>query len=289
MPKVVKPIAVLGAAGLTGRPLVAELEQRGVSVRPVVRTPQQAAAMSAARVADLASIDQLAAAIEGAQALYYIPPSFNDREIAFAEALIAACEQTGVGRLVYHSVLHAPTPAMPHHARKATVELMLRESPLVWTIVQPAMYSQTCLTFFDPAAGTFTPPYAIDRLFNPIDLPDLTDATANILTGEGHEYATYELAGSERLTPVDMAATLQATLNRDVTFRQEETESFAERRARRRGFDPRQTQELIAMYRHYGDFGLPGNGRVLEMLLDRPSRSFVDVVRRDHVREAASA
>ena len=284
-----KPIAVLGAAGLTGRPLVAEMERRRVPVRAVVRTEEQAATFGDARTADLASTDQLAAAIEGARALYYIPPSFNDREIGFAEALIAASERAGVERFVYHSVLHAPTPAMPHHGRKAVVELMLRESPLVWTIVQPAMYTQTCLTFFDPAAGAFTPPYAVDRLFNPIDLPDLTDATANILTGDDHEYATYELAGSERLTPIDMAQIIQATLNRDVAFRQEETESFAERRAKRRNFDRRQTEELVAMYRHYGDFGLPGNGRVLAMLLGRPSRCFADVVRREHPSEAASA
>lgn len=281
MVETTSPIAILGAAGLSGRPLAAELERRGVAVRAVVRRAEQAAMFREARIADLASIDQLAAAIEGAAALYYIPPSFNDREIEFATALIAAAQRAGVSRIVYHSVLHAPTPAMPHHGRKAVVELMLRESPLVWTIVQPAMYSQTCLTFFDRDAGEFTPPYAIDRLFNPIDLPDLTEATANILTGENHEYATYELAGSERLTPVEMAAILKATLGRDIAFRQEDTESFAAVRAKRKGFDPRQTGELVAMYRHYGDFGLPGNGRVLEMLLGRPSTTFAAVVQRD--------
>ena len=280
MTDVTKPIAILGAAGLTGRPLVAELERRGVAVRAVVRTDAQAETFREARSADLASVDELVAAVRDARAIYYIPPSFNDCEIAFATALIEAAEQAGVERLVYHSVLHAPTPAMPHHARKAAVELMLRESALRWTIVQPAMYSQTCLTFFDADAGAFTPPYAIDRLFNPIDLPDLTEATANILTGEDHEYATYELAGTERLTPVEMAAILEVELGRAITFRQEDTERFAAVRGARKGFDPQQTAELVAMYRHYGDFGLLGNGRVLRMLLDREPARFADAVRR---------
>lgn len=282
-----KTIAVLGAAGITGRPLVAELEKRGVPVRAVVRRAEQATAFRDARVADLANVDQLVATISGAQAIHYIPPSFNDREIDFAAALIAAAEKAGIARITYHSVLHAPTPAMPHHARKAQVELLLRESPMVWTILQPAMYSQTCLLFFDTEARSFTPPYAVDRLFNPVDLPDLTEATANVLTVDGHEFATYELAGAERLTPVDMAGIIQTTLGVDIVFRQEETETFAAARALRRGWDARKTSELVAMYRHYGAFGLPGNGRILEMLLGRRSRDFASVVRRDYARSGA--
>jgi NAD(P)H dehydrogenase (quinone) len=289
MVETMKTIVVLGAAGLTGRPLVAELERRGVPVRAVVRRADPAKTFRDARIADLAVVDELVAAISGAQAIHYIPPSFNDREFAFATALIAAAEKAGIARITYHSVLHAPTPAMPHHARKAQVELMLRESPLIWTILQPAMYSQTCLTFFDNAAGSFTPPYAVDRLFNPIDLTDLTEATANVLTASGHEFATYELAGAERLTPVDMAGILQATLGLDIAFRKEESESFAATRALRRGFDRRQTDELVAMYRHYGAFGFPGNGRVLEMLLDRPSTNFAAVVRRHYVQSGTPA
>lgn len=281
MNEAMKPIAVIGAAGLTGRPLVAELERRGVPVRALVRTAEQAASFRDARIADLGNSEELAGALEGAQAIYYIPPSFNDREIEFATALIAAAQKAGVSRFIYHSVIHSPTPAMPHHARKAVVELMLRESPLVWTIIQPTMYTQTCLTFFDKAADEFTPPYAIDQLFNPIDLADLTEATANILTGENYEYGTFELSGSERLTPVEMAEILNSTLRRDIVFRQEETQSFAIVRAKRRSFSPRQTEELAAMYRHYGDFGLPGNGRVLEMVLGRSSTQFAAVLQRD--------
>lgn len=284
MGKTGKTIAVLGAAGLTGRPLVAELQKRGVNARAVVRRAEQAAAFRDARVADLATEDELVAAIDGAEAIHYIPPTFNDRETIFARALITAAAKAGISRFVYHSVLHAPTPGMPHHARKAEVELMLRESPLVWTILQPAMYMQTCLTFFDRDARAFTPPYSVDRLFNPVDLPDLTEATANVLTAEGHEYATYELAGTQRMTPVDMAGILQATLGADIVFRKAETETFAAARAKRRGLDPRQTGELIAMYRHYGAFGLPGNGRVLEMLLGRAAGDFGTAVRRDHAR-----
>ena len=85
-----------------------------------------------------------------------------------------------------------------------------------------------------------------------------------------------------------MAGILQTTLGRNIAFRQEDIKSFAAARARRKGFNPRQTDELIAMYRHYGDFGLPGNGRVLEMLLGHASRNFDAVVRREYRRSEAT-
>lgn len=64
-----------------------------------------------------------------------------------------------VSRIAYHSVLHSNTLEMPHHIRKAGCERLLRHSPLSWTILQPAMYVQTALGFFDAEAGTLTPPF----------------------------------------------------------------------------------------------------------------------------------
>jgi NAD(P)H dehydrogenase (quinone) len=281
MVEVVKPFVVLGAAGITGRPIVAELERRGLPVRAVVRRADQGVAFRDARIADFQAVDEIARTISGAQAIHFIPPSFNDKEPAFASNLIAAAEKTGVARITYHSVLHAPTPAMPHHWRKSQVELMLRESSLYWTILQPAMYTQTWLTFLDETAGKFTPPFDLERLFNPVDLRDVTEATANVLTAEGHEFATYELAGTERFTPAAMAEIIQATLGLDIHMRQAPTEAFAGVRAERKGWNHQQTDELIAMYRHYGGFGLPGNGRVLEMLLGRTPNSFAAAVLRE--------
>ncbi|KRB95052.1 hypothetical protein ASE22_03865 [Sphingomonas sp. Root720] len=273
----------MGAAGGTGRPLVAELERRGVPVRAVVRRPEQMAMFADARVADLHDVDQIARAIEGACVVHLIPPVFNDQEPLFAANAMVAAEAAGIARFTYHSVLHAPTPAMPHHLRKSQVELMLRESALVWTIIQPAMYVQTCFTFLDQRAGAFTPPFRLDGLYNPVDLPDLIEATANILSaGDAHAFATYELAGTERLTPTGMGTILQEALDPAIRTVQAPITAFAQARASRRGLDQRQTGELVAMYRHYDGYGLPGNGHVLEMILGRSSHRFADAVRREY-------
>lgn len=275
-----RPIAILGAAGGTGRHLVAELDRRGVAVRAIVRRPEQASAFRDARVADFTDVDQLIQAIAGTSALHFIPPVFNTLEPLFAANIIVAAESAGVSRICYHSVLHAPTPAMPHHLRKSQVELMLRESSLVWTILQPAMYMQTCFTVLDQSASAYTPPYRLDAPFNPVDLSDLAEVAATILTEDGHEYATYELAGTQALTSIEIVEILRAAKGGDIAFRQAPTEAFASALAERRGFSDKQTAELIAMYRHYDGHGLPGNGRVLEMLLGRQSARFENIAQR---------
>ena len=282
------PIAILGAGGGTAKPLIAALQRRGAHVRAVVRRPEQAGGFADARVADLADRDALARAIEGVGVVHLIPPVFNDREPLFAANLIAAAEEVGVKRVVYHSVLHAPTPAMPHHRRKSEVELMLRESPLAWTILQPAMYMQTGFTFLNRATGAYTVPFDPDAPFTPIDVIDLAEAAAAVLTGEGHDYATYELAGTERITPGGMAVAIGEATGEMVQLSEVHPETFAAARAAGRGFDERQCSELLAMYRHYDGHGLLGNGNVLTMLLGREPACFTDVASRDLARHSGT-
>ncbi len=141
-------IAVIGAAGPTGRALLLSLAERGVTPRALVRSPEGAARLPAGgdtRVAELADQDSLRSALEGVEAVHYIPPTYQPREEEFARNVLQAAREAGVERLVYHSVLHAPTPAMHHHWRKAKVELLIRESAIPWAILQPAMYMQTAL------------------------------------------------------------------------------------------------------------------------------------------------
>ena len=256
-------------------------------MRAVVRRVDRLGEFRDGRVADLGDADQITAAIEGAGAVHLIPPVFNDGEGVFARNVIAAARRVGIDRLTYHSVLHAPTPAMPHHWRKSQVEQMVRDSPLAWTIVQPAMYMQTGFTFLDRAAGTYDCPFDLDRPFNPIDVRDLADAMATILADDGHEYATYELAGAERLTARDMAEAIGTSLGTTLETRQVDPDHFATVRAARRGLDARQTRELVAMYHHYDAHGLVGNGTVLAMLLKRAPARFADVARRDLKEQAA--
>lgn len=268
-------IVLIGAAGRTGSLLLGALAQRQVRARALVRHAARAAEIGEGHqpvVADLADIGALKAAFAGAKVVHFIPPLFIELEEQYAIHAIAAAEQCKVRRFIYHSVLHADTPQMPHHARKARVERRLRDSALAWTIVQPSMYVSTPLLYFDRARRLFRPPFDVSKPFSPIDTDDLSEAVANILCEDGHEFASYELAGPAVLTIRDMAAIASKLMGSLV----EAVMGRAEEALAGRGFTLEREREARAMYAHYTAHGLPGNGRVLAMILRRAPRSFED-------------
>jgi NAD(P)H dehydrogenase (quinone) len=278
-----RTVAVIGALGVTGRQLIPVLEERGVRVRAIDKQKAPADLFDASvevRAGNLQDIGSLVSAIEGADSIHYIPPSFNPREEEFARNLIAAAERADISRLVYHSVLHAATPDMPHHIRKAWVELSLRHSTLLWTVLQPAMYAQTILAFFDKAAGVLSPAFDPSRPFTPVDGQDLAEVAAIVHTTDGHAYATYELAGSEQLNFLAMGERLGEVLGRSIVTRAQTQEAVGERLSNTRGYTPEQVRELALMCAHYDKYGLVGNANVLRMLLGREPTNFAQAIRR---------
>lgn len=276
-------IAIVGAGGITGIALIDNLRVRGCRPRAMLRDRRKAAwfdGKATVVTGDLADRGSLVAAFSDMAVVHFIPPVFCDREEEYAGNLIAAAMEAGVGRITYHSVLHAPTPGMPHHCRKSLVELLLRESSLDWTILQPAMYMQTPLVFFDREQSVLAPPFDPARRFNPIDLSDVAEATANILLQPGHEFATYELAGVERLDFHRMAEIIAQLSGRPVDVVEGDRQLQVDAAASIRGFDDRQVGELLAMCCHYDAHGLVGNGNVLGMLLGRAPRNFAFAVAR---------
>jgi uncharacterized protein YbjT (DUF2867 family) len=231
------------------------------------------------RAIQLEDVAGLTSALKDAAVAYYIPPVFNAREEKFGANVIAAAVTAKLPRLVYHSVLHAPTPSMPHHRRKAMVELALRESPLTWTIVQPAMYAQTPLAFLNAERTQLTMGFNPHKYFTPVDLEDLSEAVATVLLDGGHEYATYELAGSYRITFVDMAEAMSRVLGTQVKIRSVPAALVASVAAMR--FGPKALFDMKAMLDHYNAHGFVGNANVLRMLLRRDPMPFAKVMERE--------
>ena len=131
--------------------------------------------------------------------MYAIPPAFKPNEHELMVNAIRAAEAADVDRFVFHSVLHPWTPGLLHHQRKAATEAVLRDSSLSWTILQPAMFAQTSLIFVRPGVTEVRIPYSPEAPFTVIDLADVAEAAAIVLLDDGHDFATYELAGAERI------------------------------------------------------------------------------------------
>jgi len=279
-------ILVTGAAGKTGRAVIRALASRGESVRVLVHRPDQirAAEELGARevvVGDMRAQATMDQAVRGVRAVYHICPNMHPEEVAIGQTAIAAARSAGVAHFVYHSVLHPQVEAMPHHWLKMRVEEQLFQSGLSYTILQPAAYMQNVLAQWEHVLeqGVYSVPYSAGPRLGMVDLEDVAEAAAVVLTEPGHEGATYELAGPEALTQTEVATILSQQLGRPVRAEAVPLETW-ENRARESGLGEYQVETLVRMFQYYERHGFWGNPRVLGWLLGRPPTTFAAFVER---------
>jgi len=285
-------ILVTGAAGKTGRAIVAALAARGCSVRALVHVEPQVNLLRSvgareAIVGDMLSPSSMSQAARGVDAIYHICPNVNPDEASIGKIAIEAAEEAGAKQFVFHSVLHPQVEAMPHHWLKLRVEEALFESKLAYTILQPAAYMQNVLSEWASIVehGVFKVPYSVESPLSLVDLEDVAQAGAVALAEPGHTAATYELAGGEILTPSKIAQIFASKLNRDVRA---EKIAIQDWRKRAPNLGSYQAETLVKMFDYYDQYGLLGNPRVLEGLIGRPCTKFEQFVERT-MRAGASA
>ncbi|WP_116452170.1 SDR family oxidoreductase [Blastococcus litoris] len=269
-------IVVTAAGGATGSAVVRALWSRGRRVRALVGGSQEypeLTALSADVVAtDLTDPTAVEPLLAGAEALYLIWPNFDPGETGGATALLAAARRAGVGRVVYHSVLRPQARAMPHHAAKDRVEEALDAAGLRWRVLQPCAYA----TNLDgqlagvAATGTFRSTWGLEQAQSLVDLRDVADAAAVLLTEDGLDGGTFEAVGPEPLTAARIAELLGTWLGREVRAVDAVPEGPVP------PADDYAAHCARLMFDHYRAHGFTGSPRVLEALLGRPARTFSD-------------
>jgi uncharacterized protein YbjT (DUF2867 family) len=269
-------ILVTGAAGKTGRAVIRALSRRGQAVRALVHRPEQASLVTDAGaqqvvVGDMRTQATVNEAARICRAAYHICPNMCPEELAIGQVMVQAAQEAGIEHVVYHSVLHPQVEAMPHHWQKMRVEERLFESGLGYTILQPAVYMQNILGQWERIVGqgVYAVPYAVRTRLSFVDLEDVADAAAVVLTEPGHAGATYELAGAEVLDQTEVAAILEQGLGRPVRALAVDR-GLWEQEMRASGLGETQIQTLLQMFRYYERFGFWGNPHALEWLLGRP-------------------
>jgi NAD(P)H dehydrogenase (quinone) len=279
-------ILVTGAAGKTGQAVIKALVARRQPVRALVRRDEQTQIVKSlgakeATVGDMRDVSTLTRSTKDAHAVYHICPNVSPDEIAIGKAAITAARETGVEQFVFHSVMHPQTEAMTHHWKKLRVEEALFESGLAYTILQPASYMQNVLGGWKAIVerGVYTVPYAVETRMSMVDLEDVAEAAAVVLSEPGHLGATYELAGPEVLTQTQVAQILSKHLKRPVHAEQITIEAWSHQ-AQASGMGEYQIETLIRMFQYYDRNGFWGNPHTLTSLLDRKPTRFEAFIKR---------
>jgi len=271
-------VLVIGAAGKTGRAVTRALVERGVGVRAAIHQGRRSRIHADDLVhpipLDLVTGVGVEAAVAGASAVYHLAPNVHPDEVLMAIRVADAAAQQGVSRFVYHSVLNPSDASMPHHLRKAKAEKAVRTRLASATILRPTAYLQN---LDRPARhGRIEVPYSLDTPFTNVDLDDVADVAARVLTEDGHDGATYDLVGAEQLSVREMARIATEVLGHRVGAVSVPLDEWISGP----GADlPDQARaDLVAMFRSYDLNGLVGDSRTLRDLLHREPRTWRDIL-----------
>lgn len=218
-------IVVTGATGHLGRLVVEGLLEKvpADQVVAAVRTPEKAADLAArgvdVRRADYTDPDSLSTALKDADKVLLVSSSEVGQRVAQHQAVIEAAERAGVRHFVYTSAPRATTSALvlaPEH--KATEEL-IHASGLTSTILRNNWYHENYAEVIKQAAatGSFAGSAGEGRVAS-ATRADYAAAAVAVLTGEGHEGKTYELAGDAAWSYPELAAEIGKATGREITY-----------------------------------------------------------------------
>lgn len=254
-------IAVISGRGKTGRAVISALHNRGMGARPVGRR----------ELADPTS------ALNGCAAVYVIAPNMAETEPDFVTDILASAHANGISRIIYHSVAAPYAPSMPHHLGKARAEDIVRRSHTDWTILQPCAYMQNFVTGMH--AGRIDVAYDPDAKFGQVDLVDVADAAAAVLSDDCHIGATYELGGPELVSVRDIARSAENVVGRPITVHRVDATDWAAGPGLH--LSAREREWLLAMFDYYDKYGFPAGGTQLASILGRRARDITAVVHRE--------
>jgi NAD(P)H-dependent flavin oxidoreductase YrpB (nitropropane dioxygenase family)/uncharacterized protein YbjT (DUF2867 family) len=216
-------IAITGATGQLGR-LAIEKLKAGVPAAGIValaRSPAKAAGLGVAvREADYARPETLASALSGVDTLLLISSSEIGRRVVQHRNAIGAAKEAGVGRIAYTSLLHADTSPLDLAEEHRATEAELRASGIPHTILRNGWYTENHTGSIGGAlAGGAVIGSAGNGRISSAPRADYAEAAVAVLTGEGHEGKTYELAGDDAYTLADLAAEISRQTGRTIPYK----------------------------------------------------------------------
>ncbi|RYH11313.1 SDR family oxidoreductase [Tropicimonas sp. IMCC6043] len=224
-------IGVTGATGQFGRNVVAGLVARvgAESVVALARSPEKAADLGVeARLADYDQPETLAPALQGVDTLLLISGSELGKRAEQHRAVIDAAKESGVSRIVYTSLLKADTSPLSLAEEHRQTEAMIKESGIAYTILRNGWYTENYTGSIPAAieAGALVGSAGEGRIAS-ATRADFAEAAIVVLTGRGHDQKTYELAGDDSYTLVDLAAEVSDQAGKTIPYQDLPMEDYS--------------------------------------------------------------
>jgi uncharacterized protein YbjT (DUF2867 family) len=217
-------ILVTGANGLSGSELVRRLSARGVPVRALVRSVAKAQGLSSLAnveivLGDMARPETLTGALRGVDRAMLISSS-DPAMLEVQSSFIDAARKAGVTHVVKLSGI-IPDPESPFRFARmhGEIERRLEDSGMAFTHLRAGEFMHAYFRQVPSivAKGALFLPME-DARIAPIDIGDIAEVAAAVLTSPGHEGKTYPLTGPEALSMAEVADKLSAASGKRIQY-----------------------------------------------------------------------
>lgn len=214
-------ILLTGATGLTGTHVAKALAEKTVPLRALVRDPAKAQALADLGIelvqGDLSDAASIKRALDGVDKAFLLMANVEE-QLECEKRFIDCAKAAGVSQLVKLSAIEADAS----HSNLLKIyhgasEDYLKASGVGYTILRGNVFMQYML-YFKPvieATGAFYVPRA-DAKMAMVDVRDIAQVAAQVLTQDGHQGKTYTLTGPEVITFGDVAAAFSEAMGKDV-------------------------------------------------------------------------
>ncbi len=230
-----RSVAVLGGSGFIGSMLAEHLTRAGHALVILTRSRERARgvwALPAARCVECDPYDTtaLSAAFAGCDAVVNLIGILNEKgdrgdgfhraHVELTRGALEACAEAGITRYLHMSALNAAPVAVSHYLRtKGEAEMLVRASPLEWTIFRPSLV-------FGPGDRLFNRFEALTRYapvlplacahtrFQPVYVGNVAEAFVRALEARRSIGQSYDLGGPAVMTLAELVDKLLRTLGR---------------------------------------------------------------------------
>ncbi len=219
-----KPLTlVTGATGTVGTAVVQSLIDADIPVRAFVRNADSAEKLKAIgaelAIGELGDRDALTAAYKGVKRVVSLVPNTLD-QVQHEENIVDAAKDAGVDHVVKVSAsgaaANAPELILRWHGQG---EEYLKASGIPYTIVRPVFFQQNLLGQAPLINGQsiFALPMAEGDVAA-IDIRDIADSVAALISANAHHGETYQLTGPDRLSFTAIAEIISQHAGKAVQY-----------------------------------------------------------------------
>lgn len=282
-------IFVTDGNGITGKAVIRELVRLGAEVYGLVSddvlTNEIEELGGRSLIGDVRDEYILEKGIKAADRIYHVCPPWLLDEVEVANKIIKISQGCDISLLGYHSVMTPHIESLPSHWNKMQVQMLLMKSHLPFTVIQPAMYMQSLFNSMIEQMDDikFELLYKPDAQISWVDIDDVAEAVASILTRPYHLGGTYELCGTDiPISCINIVKEIGDLSKKKIKFTNMPHQKIKNGLSKNK-YNAQQLSNQKLYYDFINENRMrAGNSKVLTMLLQRPPNSFKRAFKRKY-------